>query len=181
MKMFGYYALHTFKNQIKKLFKSWVLVFILVCFVGGGVIGGVIGAVTSSFDDGEEYQEELPEIDWDDGTEAAEDEEEAAMPETTRNAVIELVAGGLVLMMMVITSIGADKNGSKIFQPADVTLLFPSPLTPRSVLLFRVATQMGASVAASIYMIFQLPNLVLNVGVSLPVALSCSSRGSSRS
>ena len=172
MKMFGYYALHTFKNQIKKLFKSWVLVFILVCFLGGGLIGGVIGAVTSSLGDEEEYSEEVPPVEWDeDGEDEFADEIETAMQEAERNEIIELAAGGLILLMMVITSIGADKNGSRIFQPADVTLLFPSPLTPRSVLMFRVATQMGASVAASIYMIFQLPNLVLNVGVSLPVAL----------
>ena len=168
MKMFGYYALHSFKNQIKKLFKSWMLVFILACFVFGGLIGGIIGAVSSSLDD----DEDVPAIEWDvDEAEAPEEESPSEADIPSRNALIELIAGGLILFMMVITSIGADKNGSRIFQPADVTLLFPSPLTPRSVLMFRVATQMGASVAASIYMIFQLPNLVINVGVSLPVAL----------
>ena len=39
MRLFGYYALHTFKNQIRKLLKTWVLVFLLVCFGIGGIIG----------------------------------------------------------------------------------------------------------------------------------------------
>ena len=39
MKLFLYYALHTFKNQLKKLFKTWVLVFIVLCALIGGLIG----------------------------------------------------------------------------------------------------------------------------------------------
>ena len=39
MRMFLYYALHSFVNQLKKIFKTWVMVFILVCFVMGIGIG----------------------------------------------------------------------------------------------------------------------------------------------
>ena len=46
MRMFLYYALHSFVNQIKKLFKTWVMVFIIVCFVFGMGIG--LFAVTLS-------------------------------------------------------------------------------------------------------------------------------------
>ena len=38
MRLFGYYALHSFVNQLKKLCRTWVLVFILVCLVLGGLI-----------------------------------------------------------------------------------------------------------------------------------------------
>ena len=31
MRLFFYYAFHTFKNQLRKLFKTWVFVFIAVC------------------------------------------------------------------------------------------------------------------------------------------------------
>ena len=39
MRLFLYYAAHTFKNQLKKIFKSWVLIFILACALVGGLIG----------------------------------------------------------------------------------------------------------------------------------------------
>ena len=46
MKLFLYYALHSFKNQIKKLFRTWVAAFLAICFVFGIVIG--IGAAIIS-------------------------------------------------------------------------------------------------------------------------------------
>ncbi|MBQ5567269.1 MAG: hypothetical protein IIT35_05380 [Oscillospiraceae bacterium] len=46
MRLFGYYALHSFVNQLKKLFKTWVLIFIVVCMLIGGLIG--FGAATLS-------------------------------------------------------------------------------------------------------------------------------------
>ena len=42
MRLFLYYAAHSVKNQIKKLLKSKVLIFILICVVMGALIG--IGA-----------------------------------------------------------------------------------------------------------------------------------------
>ena len=57
MKLFGYYAWHSFINQLKKLCKTWVLVFFLVC----GLIGGIIGvgvAVLSDLGDDEYYEED---------------------------------------------------------------------------------------------------------------------------
>ena len=39
---FVYYAIHAFVNQIRKLFKSWVLIFLVVCMAMGMLIG--IGA-----------------------------------------------------------------------------------------------------------------------------------------
>ena len=39
MKLFFYYAFHSVKNQIRKLFKSWVLIFLVVCLVIGGLMG----------------------------------------------------------------------------------------------------------------------------------------------
>ena len=51
MRMTGYYLFHSFINQIRKLLKTWVLVFFLIC----GLIGGVIGFTAATlFDDSEE-------------------------------------------------------------------------------------------------------------------------------
>ena len=47
MKLWGYYALHTFLNTIKKMFRSTFLIVILAC-VGFGVIFGLVGGIVGS-------------------------------------------------------------------------------------------------------------------------------------
>ena len=178
MRLFGYYALHSFVNQLKKLFKTWVLIFIVVCMLIGGLIG--FGAATLSnmaeeqegieeiepgeIDPGEELPIEVPE---------EIDEGENDRPEwLSAAAIVELVAGGVVLALLAFEALSADKNGSAIFLPADVNLLFPSPMKPQSVLMFRLATQLGVALVSGIYMLFQLPNLTLNAGLSIWAALA---------
>ena len=178
MRLFGYYALHSFVNQLKKLFKTWVLIFIVVCMLIGGLIG--FGAATLSemaeeqesieeiepgeIDPGEELPIEVP-------GEIAEGENDR--PEWLNAAtIVELVAGGIVLALLAFEALSADKNGSAIFLPADVNLLFPSPMKPQSVLMFRLATQLGVALVSGIYMLFQLPNLTLNAGLSIWAALA---------
>lgn len=162
MRLFGYYAWHTFKNQVRKLLKTWVLVFLLICIVMGCIIGfGASKLEDAANDDGVEAvlpgEEILPE-------EALEpeDEEDFSLPVD----IIELVVGGLLLFFFTFEAVGADKNGSKIFQPADVNLLFASPMQPQSVLLFRLMTQIGVALLGSVYLLIQLPNL-MNMGLSL--------------
>lgn len=162
MRLFGYYALHTFKNQLKKLFKTWVLVFLLVC----ALLGGFIGFFAASLSD--------------DGPEDAPYEEEVLPPEDGDISPVlgadtaqigELIAGVLILGLILFMAMGADKNGSRIFLPADVNILFPSPMRPQAVLLFRLATQLGVSLLAGFYLLMQLPNLVDNLGMSVWGAL----------
>lgn len=179
MRLFSYYALHTFKNQLKKLFKTWVLIFFVVCVAVGVVLGLFISFLDDSAgqkepeDSGQAIVAEM------EGTSYPEDPgmdvEEPSMLESAgmeANDMIELVVGGIVLAMFVFYAIGADKNGSRIFLPADVNLLFASPMKPQSVLMFRVATQLGIAVLGSVYMLFQLPNLILNAGLGIWAALS---------
>ena len=46
MRLFLYYALHSFVNQLRKLFKTWVLIFLLACMLLGGLIGlGALGVL----------------------------------------------------------------------------------------------------------------------------------------
>ena len=52
MRLFGYYALHSFVNQVRKMLKTWVLIFLVVC----GLIGGVIGAGAAKLGDMAEEQ-----------------------------------------------------------------------------------------------------------------------------
>lgn len=156
MRFFGYYALHSFVNQIRKLCKTWVLVFLVVCML----IGGVIGIFAATLEDTVEANREPEAI------VETQPEEEPTPLSISPSALAELIAGGAVLALFFFEAVSADKNGSKIFLPADVNLLFPSPMKPQSVLMFRLATQLGTALIATIYIVFQLPNLMLNLGLS---------------
>ena len=57
IKMFGYYALHSFVNQIRKIFKSKVLLFVLICAVMGGLIGFGAGTLSEMKDNAEAMEE----------------------------------------------------------------------------------------------------------------------------
>ncbi|MBR5390593.1 MAG: putative ABC exporter domain-containing protein, partial [Clostridia bacterium] len=170
MRLFGYYAFHSFKNQLKKMFKSWVIIFILVCALLGGLIGfGVsklseLSEQTPSPPEGEIISEEI--------TLPAEEIETVFADPKTKFGVLELVAGGVVLLLLALNAMRADKSGSAIFLPADVPLLFASPMKPQSVLMFRLMTQIGTAIFGSVYLLAQLPNLTLRLGLSLWAALA---------
>lgn len=180
MRLFLYYGIHSFLNQLKKIFKSWVLIFILVCALIGGGIGAGIGALSNAVDEKAAQESEIS--DDEEKTEEAQAEEEIEAPDIVEIAeremsvsimdIVEVVAGLIILGIFVFEILSADRNGSKIFLPADVPLLFAAPLAPQTVLMFRIMTQIGAALLASIYLLFQLPNLMLNVGLSLWEALS---------
>ena len=171
MRLFGYYALHSIFNQFRKLFKTWVLVFILVCALFGGLIGFGAAKLEEAASGDEPYQE----------TEVIEDQEPAAeepdfsFEEATGIsgiAAVEIAASVIVLAVFAYEVCSAQSQGGKIFLPADVNLLFASPMKPQSVMMFRLATQLGMAVAGSLYLLFQIPNLTLNLGVPVWTALS---------
>ncbi|MCD7745262.1 MAG: CPBP family glutamic-type intramembrane protease [Lachnospiraceae bacterium] len=218
MRLYGYYALHSFVNQIRKLFKTWVLIFIVACALMGGLIGFGAGMLSEVGEEQTEKTSELTEesdeyivgagVEGSDeytvGAGAA-DSDTGDMPDTSvengdvneadsddevifevsdedfafeingkdaTSDLIELIVGGIILAVFLFELIGADKSGSSIFLPADVNLLFASPMKPQSVLLFRLMTQIGALVISSIYVMLQLPNLVLNLGLGIRGAVA---------
>ena len=165
MRLFGYYAWHSVINQLRKLFKTWVLIFFAVCVLMGALIGfgaaildDAAGGEGDTIGDSETAENEEINLQETLGIEPLE--------------LLELVVSGAILAFFTFEAISADKNGGKIFHPADVNLLFASPMKPQSVLLFRLMTQLGTSILASIYLLFQLPNLVLNLGVGIWAALA---------
>lgn len=168
MKLFSYYVLHTFKNSLRKLLKTWVLIFLVVCIA----VGVGIGMFAAFLEDS--VEEPLP-ADPSQTETADEPEDEESLFDAIgieANDLIELIAGGIMLAVFVFFALNADRNGSKIFLPADVNLLFASPMKPQSVLMFRLTMQLGMAILGSAYMLFQLPNLVLNLGLSIWAALS---------
>ena len=162
MKLILYYMTRTVKNQIRKIFRTWVAVFLLVCLVFGLLCGLGAAALSSLFEEDtpdEEYTEVAPE-------------DEIILTEEEQNALIELVAGGVVLAVLVFSAFLADKSGGSIFLMADVNLLFAAPMKPQSVLLFRLIMQAGTSIIATVYLLFQIPNLIFNMGLGVGVCFA---------
>lgn len=173
MRLFGYYALHTFINTIKKLFKTWVAVFVLICFVLGIGIGLLAVSVSNTVGQEEETDIEMDEVLQEQLAMEEENPDPGFLEEhgITKNDMIELVFSAVILIMLLIYLLSS-KSAAKIFKPGDVSILFSAPVKPQSVLLFRLVSSMGLQLVASIYMLAQLPNLIGNVGMSVWGAIS---------
>ncbi len=162
MKLFFYYAIHSLLNTLKKLFKTWVAVF-LVLMLAGGLVGGGIGMAIDKFVSSE--KDNLP------------DEEESRITlfmdeyDIQKEELVD-VAISITFLFLLAVNIINSKNSGKIFMPGDVTMLFSSPLKPQSVMMFRLTCSLGSSLFVSIFALFQVPNLVLNAGLSIWGAMS---------
>ena len=169
MRLFFYYVLHTLKNQIRKIFKTWVAVLFIVCFAFGALAGGLGVFLDEAFPEetpDEKYEEVLP------------DEESPQMTPEETLRIVEAVAGAIALAILCVSILAADKSGNAIFLPADVPTLFASPLRPQAVLLFRLLMQSGTFFFIGFYFSFQIPTLaesgvpvLLILGVILAFAL----------
>lgn len=166
MRLLWFYISRTFINSIKKLFKTWVAVFIGVCLLIGVVGGIVVGVAMGSLSEDEGSPGIYTEDDALDDS-AWQDEETLELDTETLHALIEAGVGFIALLMMLGFFYLADKNGTAIFTMPDVNFLFSAPMKPQSVLLFRTVLKMGLILLGSVYLIFQLPNLVLNLGLDI--------------
>ena len=106
MRLFFYYVLHSSFNALRKLFKTWVLIFILVCFVMGGLIGG--GAAIFSehfFPDTEQAEAQTaPAGDEIEAPENAQDIAVSALDGLSVEAadLIELAAGVIIALIFLV-------------------------------------------------------------------------------
>ncbi|MBR4027268.1 MAG: putative ABC exporter domain-containing protein [Lachnospiraceae bacterium] len=215
MRLWTYYAVHTFVNSIKKMFRSKVIIVFVAIVAVGLIFGLSAGAITSvlmeeeSSQSGEQregygeedygffdengqflYYEDLVEenlggydengdfIYYEDAIEADlgyynENGEfvfyyEEITETDINNIILPIVESVCVMIILLLLFIGAYsgiKNGSDIFLMADVNFLFTAPIKPQSVLLFRLTFQMLATFAGCFYLIFQIPNLVINLHI----------------
>lgn len=177
MKLFLYYFSHSFVNTIKRVMKTW-LAFLIICVVFGIVIG-LVGSLASSGKKKAETDEGDVQVEV---TDPDEDEVAKAIEETgfkraiherglSKYNVVDLAVSLAFFLYLALNVATANKAG-KIFQPADVPMLFASPLKPQSVMMFRLIGSLAVSMLLSIYMIFQIPNLVTNVKLSLGGSIS---------
>lgn len=162
MAAYFYYISHTFVNCFKKLFRTWVaalLGIILLFGIIGGLIGGAVGTyVEDNTTEEQEYVEETVEI-------PPEDFENIVLP------IIEMVAFAVPFGFVFSFFYTGDKSGATIFNMSDVNFLFSSPRRPQSILCFKSFIQTGAVFLSSLYIVAQIPNLVLNLGLTIPAAI----------
>ena len=163
MKLFLYYALHSVKNQIKKLCRSWFIIFFICCILLGAIIGIGAGLIAEHFSGDEDIpaEEEPGEI----------EEIEEINAEQVKKILCTAVCA-ITLVVFLSNFIMADKSGASVFTMPDVNLLFAAPMKPQSVLLFKLMNQILLMVAASVYLVFQIPNLVVHVGLDALTVIS---------
>ena len=171
MRLFFYYAFHSFVNTIRKVLKTWVA-FFLACLLLGVVIGLGVGVLVPESDkDKDKDKTEVTAVVGEDGetVESGVDADAAVKKDKTPNFLKERgkttndMVGLIISAVFFLTlamNISNAKSSGKIFKPADVTMLFATPMKPQSVLMFRLIGTLAMSLCLSIYMLFQLPNLI---------------------
>ena len=169
MKLYLYYALHSVKNQIKKLFRSWVAIVFVVCIVFGILVGLGASLLERAYGTDEEpaAEEETAVPEEEPEAEAVSFSIEGANVRSISGLAITVLSLGLLLFF----AWRADRSGSDIFLVADANLLFQAPMKPQSVLFFRLMSQIFLYVFIGFYMGFQLPNLTLNMGLPIGAAI----------
>lgn len=164
MRLWSYYALHSFINTIKKLFRSTVMIVIAAC-VGMGLIFGAVGGIIGSVAERQNAEESV------DGDYIDESDQEDDEGLTVDDAVVKTcVEAGLTVIFLIFLLWGlysGSKKGTEIFLMADVNFLFTAPMKPQSVLMFRLTFQMVAVLFGSVYLVAQIPNL-MNIGLGAP-------------
>ena len=186
MRLFLYYVSHSLFNTIKKLMKTWVA-FIIIAMV----FGLVVGLVTTIFSKNDKKKNTEPSetsiVQYDEGEGPGEEisVEDAVSGQLakskigrmmekydiTKEQIVDLAISAIFLLILATNILNA-QNSSKIFLPADVPMLFSSPMRPQSVLMFRLLCTLGSSLLISLFMLFQIPNLTHGAGLSLLGAVS---------
>ena len=164
MRLWGYYALHTFINTIKKIFKSKVMMVILCSFLIGGVVGGSVGFISSLVEDQAQTENSVSK---DDKTNDPAQMEEDFMT-VHADAIRESIPAATMILLLVVVLwgiYGGSKKGSDFFLMADANILFAAPLKAQTVLMFRLSFQMLALLTFTFYLIFQVPSMKLILGL----------------
>ncbi len=154
-----YYFSHVIFNQLKRFIRTWAFIMLIVFVTIGGLL-----AYAAQW-----YYQRLSSI-------------EELVPQNfmeffdasglTGLDALELGASLLILGILVIQTVTAEKSVSRVFMQADVNLLFASDLSPQTVLSFRLMTTMGLAVAASLLLFLQVPLMMRRFALDVWAALS---------
>ena len=165
MRLFGYYAWHSFVGQIKKIFRTWVIIFMLVCVAGGGGAGLLAGMTADKVEDTQiaREKENPKEADKEKPTDSFQKIMRSSGLKGREFLYVFTAAGVIILLLFFMGSADA---GGKIFLPADVSLLFASPMKPQSVLMFRLFARMGTFVFLTLYVVIMNLQLADTIGMN---------------
>ena len=146
MRMFFFYFFHTAWNQLRSFLRTWAFYLFLGLLGLGGILWYGLRWYLHRL---AETNAELP-------TNAAEIFNATGM---SGRDLFELAAGILILGLLAIQIIGAERSVSTMFKHADVNLLFASDLSPQKVLAFRVANTLELPILAGFFLAIRLPFL----------------------
>ena len=148
------------------MFRSTFVVVILA-IVGMGAIFGVVGGIIGTVAEKQSAQESVDENYREDEEEEKEQEEKeepmSAEDVAAMKTIVETVVALVFIVFLLWGLYSGSKKGTEIFLMADVNFLFTAPMKPQSVLMFRLTFQMATTILASVYLLFQIPNLI-NMG-----------------
>ena len=159
MRMFFYYFFHTAWNQLRSFLRTWAFYL----FLGLLGLGGILWYGLRW------YLHRLAETNVELPTNAAEILKATGM---TGLNLLELGTGILILGLLAIQIIGAERSVSTMFKHADVNLLFASDLSPQKVLAFRVANTLELPILAGFFLAIRLPFLAGKYGLSIYSVIS---------
>ena len=175
MRLFLYYAIHSTINTLKKLLKTW-LAFVVAISLFAGIVGMLIGRVVPLIIDSVKGEQITSEITSELPSEVVEEDEDGGLKlkisvslekyGLTKMDVFDIMVT-VCFFFMVTVCLATVNKGGQIFKPADVPLLFASPMKPQSVLMFRLMNSLISTFLIAFYMFFQVPNIVTKMNVSV--------------
>ncbi len=137
MRSLAYLLTTILKNMIKQLFKKPALLIIYVV-VFGLMVFSLAGSGNSR--------------------------SEISLPNS--GAIMQIIVFALFLFVSYMTLSKGLKQGSTFFSMPDVNILFTAPIRPQTVLVYGIIRQMGMSALATLFMCFQIPNMVNFFGLT---------------
>ncbi|MBQ1348221.1 MAG: hypothetical protein IIY58_02525, partial [Aeriscardovia sp.] len=147
IRLFVFYVSRTLFHQVQRFIRTWAFFLVLVLLTLGGAAGY---AARWYYHRLSSLQEMLPE----DFMEFFE-----AGSLSNLNA-LELGAGLLILGILIIQVVGAEKSVSRLFMQADVNLLFASPISAQKVLALRLLVGLGPGLFTGLFLFFSVPRLM---------------------
>jgi hypothetical protein len=82
------------------------------------------------------------------------------------------IIGAISLFIFWAGIYGGLEKGATFFKMPDVNFLFASPLSSKQILLYGMVKQMGQSLLISLFILYQIPNLISIYGISMQACLA---------
>ena len=159
MRMFFYFFFHSAWNQLRSFLRTWAFYLFLGLVGLGGILWyGLRWYLHRLAESNSELPTNMEEI--------------LKATHMTGLDLVELAFGLLILGLLAVQIIGAERSVSTLFKHADVNLLFASDLPPQRVLAFRVGNTLELPILAGLLLAIRLPFLAAKYGLGLYGALS---------